>query len=57
MDENCNTLLSEFRRLGGIIENVCQQEGESSILVEKILLIESFHINSFTMLTIEKSKK
>ncbi len=28
MDENWNTLLSEFRRLGGIIENVCQQEGE-----------------------------
>ena len=28
MDENWNTLLSDFRKLGGIIENVCQQEGE-----------------------------
>ena len=28
MDENWNTLLSEFRKLGGIIENVCQKEGE-----------------------------
>ncbi len=28
MDENWNFLLSEFRRLGGIADNVCQKEGE-----------------------------
>ena len=28
MDDNWNFLLSEFRRLGGIAENVCQKEGE-----------------------------
>jgi hypothetical protein len=28
MDDNWNFLLSEFRRLGGIADNVCQKEGE-----------------------------
>ncbi len=28
MDENWDFLLSEFRRLGGIADNVCQKEGE-----------------------------
>ena len=28
MDENWDFLLSEFRRLGGIADNVCQNEGE-----------------------------
>ena len=28
MDENWYFLLSEFRRLGGIADNVCQKEGE-----------------------------
>ena len=28
MNDNWNILLSEFRKLGGIVENVCQQEGE-----------------------------
>ncbi len=28
MYDNWNILLSEFRRLGGIVENVCQKEGE-----------------------------
>ena len=28
MDDNWNFLLSEFRRLGGIADNICQKEGE-----------------------------
>ena len=28
MDDKWDFLLSEFRRLGGIAENVCQKEGE-----------------------------
>jgi len=28
MDDNWDFLLSEFRRLGGIADNVCQKEGE-----------------------------
>ncbi len=29
MDDNWNFLLSEFRKLGGIADNVCQKEGEN----------------------------
>ena len=29
MDDNWNFLLSEFRRLGGTADNVCQKEGEN----------------------------
>ena len=28
MDDKWDFLLSEFRRLGGVAENVCQKEGE-----------------------------
>ena len=28
MEENCDFLLSEFRKLGGIADNVFQKEGE-----------------------------
>ena len=42
MNDNWDFLLSEFRKLGGIADNICQKDGHMEVL--SFLLIEIFAI-------------